>query len=118
MICEPKTTVEGIKEKYTNKTITVKKADGTVVNAGDVGTGYTITIGDKKYTTVKMGDVDGDGIIDTLDSLKALKQFVGTEKLSGVYKEAADINKDGTIDTLDSLKMLKNYATGEQININ
>ena len=65
-----------------------------------------------------MGDVDGDGSIDTLDSLKALKQFVGTEKLNGVYQKAADIDKDGVIDTLDSLKMLKNYVTGEKIELN
>ncbi len=117
LICEPATTIEAIKEKYTDKTIIVKKADGTAVTTGNVGTGYTITIGDKKYTAIKLGDIDGDGTIDTLDSLKALKQFVGTEKLNGVYKEAADINKDGVIDTLDSLKMLKNFATGEQINI-
>ncbi len=118
LICEPETTVEAIKEKYSNTTITVKKADGTVVTTGMVGTGYTITIGDKKYTVVKLGDIDGDAVVDTLDSLKALKQFVGTEKLKGVNEKAADVDQDGVIDTLDSLKMLKKYVTGEQININ
>ena len=118
LVCEPETTVESIKEKYSNKEIVIKNANGKAVTAGNIGTGYTITIDKKSYTIIKMGDVDGDGSIDTLDSLKALKQFVGTENLKGVYQKAADIDKDGVIDTLDSLKMLKNYVTGEKININ
>ncbi len=118
LVCEPETTVEAIKEKYSNTEIAIKNAEGNAVTTGNIGTGYIITIDNKSYTIIKMGDVDGDGSIDTLDSLKALKQFVGTENLNGVYQKAADIDKDGVIDTLDSLKMLKNYVTGEKIDIN
>lgn len=117
LICEPETTIETIKEKNNGKQIITKNSKGEVINSGNIGTGYTITIDNKIYTVVKLGDVNGDGDVDTIDSLKALKQFAGTENLKNEYSEAADIDKDGVIDTLDSLKMLKKYATGENIEL-
>ena len=111
LVCEPKTTVEAIKEKYTDKTISVKKADGTTVTTGDIGTGYIVTIGDKQYKTSKLGDISGDGIIDARDSLRILKYAVGTYDIKDEFAQAADINKDGIIDARDSLRILK-YAVG------
>ena len=117
LVCEPATTVETIQDKYTDTTVVVKKADGTVVESGNLGTGYSITVGDKTYTVVKMGDINGDASIDTLDSLKVLRNYVGSENLENENLKAADINNDGTVDTLDSLKILRQYVGSENIEI-
>ena len=111
LICEPATTVESIKEKYTDKDISVKKADGTVVSTGSIGTGYKITIASKTYVVIKMGDISGDGIIDARDSLRILKYAVGSYNINDEFACAADINGDGIIDARDSLRILK-YAVG------
>jgi len=107
LISEPDTTVEAIKEKYTDTAITVKNASGTVVTTGNVGTGYTITIADKTYTIVKLGDVNSDGRVNTLDALNALKYDVGTINLSNEQLQALDVNKDSKLNTVDALVLLK-----------
>lgn len=117
LICEPDTKIETIKQKNEGKQIIVKNTKGEVINSGNIGTGYTITIEGKVHSVVKFGDINGDGDVDTIDSLKALKQFAGTENLKGEYLEAADIDKDGVIDTLDSLKILKKFAIDENIEL-
>lgn len=117
LICEPATTIEAIKEKYTNKNITVKKADGTAVTTGNIGTGYTITIGDKKYTVVKKGDANGDGKINSNDALEVLKQSVNMITKKGCYLESMDANKDGKVNSADALLILKNSVGIENISI-
>lgn len=117
LICEPATTVEAIKERYTDTTITVKKSDGTVVTTGDVGTGYTVKISDKSYTVVKLGDVNGDSIVDAVDLLKIRRVLVGKEKIEGVYKEAANTYQDNEVDAVDLLKVRKFLLKTDNINI-
>lgn len=114
VVTEPNTTVENIKKKYKNAVI---KKDGKEVKSGLVGTGDKVTIEGKSYTVVKMGDIDGDGQIDTLDSVKALRQYIGSVNLKNEYLKAADVNKDGTVDTLDSLKILRQYIGTEEIKL-
>lgn len=83
----------------------VKKGTTTIKNVNDVlGTGYTVTVGSKKYTFIKYGDVNGDGKVNSGDTL-ALKQHIkNVKKISNKnYLKAADINKDGKINSGDSL---------------
>ena len=102
LVCEPATTVEAIKEKYTDKTITVKKADGTAVTTGNIGTGYIVTIGDKKYIIVKKGDSNGDGVINSADLLVIQKHLLQKQILDKeTSKGAADSNNDGIINSAD-----------------
>ena len=66
VVAEPNTKVSDIKAKYSNATIV--KADGTVLGDGDlIGTGSVISVGEARYTVVKMGDTNGDGIADAID---------------------------------------------------
>lgn len=109
LICEPYTTVENIRAQHTNAVI--KKANGEVVTTGQIGTGYTITIDNKTYSVVKLGDVSGDGKIDSRDSLRILKYSVGTYEIKDCFIKASDINCDGKIDSRDSLRILK-YSVG------
>lgn len=117
LICEPDTTVESIKERYTDKSITVKKADGTVMEIGTVGTGYIVTIENKHYTVEKLGDVNGDGKVNTIDALNALKYDVGAMQLTSEQINALDVNKDGKANTVDALALLKYDVGLEKINI-
>ena len=117
LVCEPDTSIETIKEKYTNKNIVVKDSSGKVVSSGNVGTGYTITIDNKTYIVVKMGDINGDGVIDAVDLLKLRRVLLSKDKIDGVYKESANTYKDEDIDAVDLLKIRKHLLKTDSINI-
>ena len=114
LICEPGTSIESIKEKYSGSTtITVKNAKGEVVNSGNVGTGYKITISDKTYTIVKLGDSNGDGKTNAVDLLLIKREILGTNKLESIYKSAVDLNNDGKTNAVDLL-LQKRHILGSQ----
>lgn len=118
LVCEPATTVEAIKEKYTDKTITVKKADGTAVTTGNIGTGYIVTIGDKKYIIVKKGDSNGDGVINSADLLVIQKHLLQKQILDKeTSKGAADSNNDGIINSADLLAIQKHLLKKANISL-
>lgn len=117
LVCEPATTVEAIKEKYTEKAISVKKADGTVLTTGNVATGYTVTIDNKKYTIVKLGDANGDGKITPADATVILRAYVGLTKLSDTNKMATEINKDNKMTPADATVILRAYVGLTKIEI-
>lgn len=58
-----------------------------------------------------LGDVDGNGSIDTTDALYALRQALGILNLPADQLQRADVNGDGSIDTTDALYILR-YALG------
>lgn len=107
LICEPATTVETIKINNSDKQITVKNANGEIVNSGNIGTGYTVTIDDKTHTVVKMGDVNGDGLIKTIDYMKIKNHIMKKDILKDYNLQAADVSKDEKISTIDYM-MIKN----------
>lgn len=107
LICEPATTVESIKEKYTNKTITVKDTEGKAITAGNIGTGYIVTIGNNTYTTVKIGDVNGDGNINSGDLFYTQKYLLKQIKFDENVKRACDVNKDNQINSGDLFYLQK-----------
>lgn len=117
LVCEPKTTVDSIKEKYSDKNIIIKKPDGTQITTGNVGTGYIVTIGNTSYTTVKLGDINGDGKITPADSTAILRAYVGLNQLSDVAKMATDVNKDNKTTPADSTAILRAYVELSTINL-
>lgn len=54
-----------------------------------------------------MGDIDGDGDVDTADARIALRAAVGLENLSEAQKKAADMDGDGKITTNDARDILR-----------
>lgn len=83
-------------------------ADGTNTNLTD----YTITPSDVNnggvfnfnltITSLKMGDVDGDGNITSADAAIALRMAV-----RGEYSRAADVSDDDSVTSLDALMILQ-----------
>ena len=110
LICEPGVTVANIKEKY--EKAKVIDASGKEVTSGNVGTGYTLKNEDTTYTIVKLGDVDGDGKITSLDYVKIKNNIMGKSKLDGNAKLGADCDLDNKITSLDYVK-IKNSIMGK-----
>lgn len=118
IICEPNTTVETIKEKYSGKAITVKKSDGTTITTGNIGTGYSVTIEKSTYTIVKKGDVTGDAEINSADLLKIQKHLLKAKvETNSTVISAMDANSDGTVNSADLLKIQKYLLKVSEINI-
>lgn len=77
------------------------------------GKSFDATKADASFTYeagYTLGDVNGDGSVDTSDALLALRIYVGTYSATDVQRKAADVSKDGVIDTTDALLMLRFYV--------
>lgn len=56
------------------------------------------------------GDVNGDGEVDSIDSVMLMRYLVGI-KVEGFIEAAADLNNDDSVDSLDSVLLLR-YLVG------
>lgn len=103
LICQPNMTVENIKKVATDAVI---KNGSTIKTSGNVATGWTITYKGKTFTIVVLGDVNGDGKVNTGDTLAMSQHIENFKKITNNnYLKAADTNEDGKINTGDSLKL-------------
>lgn len=109
IVCEPGVTAQKIISS--NAGAVVKKADGTVVTNGKVGTGFTITMNNATYTVVKKGDVSGDGEVTPSDYVKIKNKIMGNTTMNAIAEKAADVNNDNTISPADYVKV-KNHIMG------
>ena len=57
--------------------------------------------------TVKIGDVDRDGQINSSDALNVLRGSVNNEEFDDQKFKTADVNGDGVVDSADSLEILR-----------
>lgn len=67
---------------------------------------------DSGNTTVKKGDINNDGLIDSVDLLQEKKYLLGKITLSEQQKSVADVNSDNVIDSVDLLQ-IKKYLLGK-----
>lgn len=88
--------------------------DITFDSTTNVGTGTTLTFLDAsgndvfKYQFVLYGDVNGDGLINSLDVLVLQKYILETKPLTGIFLKAGNISKSGANpSSLDVLKIQK-----------
>lgn len=89
------------------------------VQEGEIfGTGAKVKIGEQEYTLVVLGDVNGDGAINTGDTF-LMKQIIMEVKKceNGWTKAAADINNDGKINTGDSFALKKHVMEVSNIKL-
>ena len=86
---------------------------------GDVlGTGAKVKVEDKEYTLVVLGDVNGDGAINTGDTFLMKQIIMEVKKCDNEYmKAAADINHDGKINTGDSFALKKHVMEVSNIKL-
>ena len=57
-----------------------------------------------------LGDVDGNGAVDSADSAEVLKYAAEVQELDEIQHKAADVNRDGTSDSSDAASILQ-YAS-------
>jgi len=131
----PKTPVSAFKTNLLNDSnynVVIKK-DGKTITDGYMETGMYIQIQDKSgnvvakpngakyvYEAIVTGDVNGDGLANSFDSLliKAHRSEVKSQSLIGEYLEAADIDFDNDVDTDDSRLLLYHRAEVKNYNLN
>lgn len=98
-------TCEQIKMNFANGELS---ADWTLA-----ATGRVITSGAARAELVVLGDINGDGKINSSDYLRLKRYFSGGRLLGSAFK-AADIQTDGKLSSPDYIR-LKKYFSGEEI---
>ena len=101
-------TIEAFKAMFDNE-FTVLDSEGKEVTEGLVKTGMKIDFGEGFGITV-VGDVDQDGIVNSIDYLYARRAYLGTLTLSDAQKDAADLGNDA----MGNLILLKRHILGTQ----
>ena len=86
--------------------------------SGEIKTGSTITKDGIQYTAVVLGDVNGDGKINTGDTFNLKTVIMNISQFnSEACREAADINRDNKINTGDSFILKKHVVNIENISL-
>ena len=70
------------------------------------------------YEVVVKGDVNGDGVADSLDSILIKAHRNEVVKLTGDAYNAADINSDGSVNVTDARLLLYHRAEVPGYNLN
>ncbi len=91
-------------EKYVEEYGIYEYWDGTTEEVATFVSIGTIAVDD-------LGDINGDGSIDYLDAMTALRYDAELIELTDAQITAADVNGDGSVDSLDAILMLR-YDAG------
>ena len=87
--------------------------EGSTAQAFAEKYGYSFEIlGEKSDTDHKLGDLDGDGVIDSTDASAVLAEYaaIQTGATPTVETSVGDVNGDGFIDASDASDILQFYA--------
>ena len=80
----------------------VVSENGNAVSVDDlVKTGMTLTMDGRSWTLVVLGDINGDGIANTMDARLILKSTLQGTALTEVQELACDFNRNGAVNTAD-----------------
>lgn len=121
---KPKTPIANFKTILVDgKDASVKVFEnGTEITQGEVKTGMTVEVTEnnnvKTYTMCVIGDVNGDGQANSIDSklIKAYRNEIIS--LEEEYVKAADINNDNKVNVYDTKLLLYHRADVEGYNFN
>lgn len=75
---------------------------------GDFNITKTVVIG----TGITKGDLDGNGVINSIDAALVLDLY-NTNKIASEDIEVADMNNDGVVNSIDAAMILDTYNSGE-----
>jgi hypothetical protein len=109
------TSVDALLKQFENEVLEVVDCKGTVISGSAlVGTGAQINLykNDElidSVTVVILGDVDGNGIVDTTDVVRVKAAFLGTFALSDAENKAADVDGNDIIDTTDYMRVKSHF---------
>lgn len=87
--------------------VTAVSVGTTTIRATSVDGNHSAEITVTVTPSAELGDVNGDGYIDSADAMLCLRSAVGLKKLTEEQKSAADVNKDGFVDAGDAIKILR-----------
>ncbi|MBP9989364.1 MAG: cellulose binding domain-containing protein [Ruminococcus sp.] len=73
---------------------------------------FATRVTNESYEKCILGDVNGDGKIDSADALCVVKHVSKIEELFDTQQKNGDVNADGKLDTNDTLILLK-YSVGD-----
>lgn len=82
-----------------------------------LGTGSKVKTNDNEYIIVVIGDVSGDGKVNSQDLLKIVKHLKNITTLTEAQLKAADCNYDNQINSQDLLKVVKHLKNTGSIKI-
>lgn len=102
------------KEKYftTKKLIALLLILAVIFGALAVIIHFTTKVTNESYEKCAIGDINGDGYINSGDALDAMRKITGAVELFENQETNGDVNLDGRLDSADALILLK-YCTGE-----
>ena len=87
--------------------VTALRVGKTTIRATSVDGNHSAEVTVTVTAAPQLGDVNGDGYIDSADAMLCLRSAVGLKKLTAEQKSAADVNKDGFVDAGDAIKILR-----------
>jgi hypothetical protein len=109
------TTVQTLLSQFENDVLEVRDKNGSKITGSSlVGTGSTINLYSSgvlvdSVTVVILGDVDGNGIVDTTDVVRVKAAFLGSFLLDDAESIAADVDRNGIIDTTDYVRVKSHF---------
>ena len=87
--------------------VTAVSVGTTKIHATSVDGNHSAEITVTVTPSAELGDVNGDGYIDSADAMLCLRYSVGLKELTEEQKRAANVNHDSFIDAGDAIKILR-----------
>lgn len=87
--------------------VTAVSVGTTKIHATSVDGNHSAEITVTVTAAPQLGDVNGDGYIDSADAMLCLRYSVGLEELTEEQKRAANVNHDSFVDAGDAIKILR-----------
>lgn len=103
---------KGMKKISKKKLIIILASIAVIAAAVALIVHQTTKITNESYLKCALGDVNGDGYINSMDALLVIEGNNDSELLFDSQKKLADVNSDGNCDSSDALVLLR-YTVGE-----
>lgn len=87
--------------------------DGKQIASGNVGTAMTVVFSGADSYTFELsviGDITGEGSVNSRDVGELIDYFLGSIRFDGVYYDAADLSGDGAVDLADLALLCRRVA--------